>query len=291
MQKTETKRVLLAFAGMVLIAGANAVAVRFTIRELAPFWSAALRFIAAATVFFVIMTILKVPFSKGKGLAGDVVYGLLSFGMSYALFYWGVREVPAGVAQVIFAFSPLFTVFLAALHGLEGIASRRVIGALLAAGGFMVVSGDQLSANVPIPRMMALLLAAATAAEAMVLVKWFPRTNPVAKNAIGMTSGAAFLLTLALITGEPIVLPRETTTWFALAYLVVLGTVLVFTFFLYVLNRWTASASSYQFVLLPFVTVIYGYLLLDERITAIFAVGAALVIAGVYIGAVKGSPD
>lgn len=291
MQKTETKRVLLAFAGMVLIAGANAVAVRFTIRELAPFWSAALRFIAAATVFFVIMTILKVPFSKGKGLAGDVVYGLLSFGMSYALFYWGVQEVPAGVAQVIFAFSPLFTVFLAALHGLEGIASRRVIGALLAAGGFMVVSGDQLSANVPIPRMMALLLAAATAAEAMVLVKWFPRTNPVAKNAIGMTSGAAFLLTLALITGEPIVLPRETTTWFALAYLVVLGTVLVFTFFLYVLNRWTASASSYQFVLLPFVTVIYGYLLLDERITAIFAVGAALVIAGVYIGAVKGSPD
>lgn len=291
MKKIDTTRVLLAFAGMVLIAGANAVAVRFTIRELAPFWSAALRFIAAATVFFVIMTILKVPFSKGKGLAGDVVYGLLSFGMSYALFYWGVQEVPAGVAQVIFAFSPLFTVFLAALHGLEGITSRRVIGALLAAGGFMVVSGDQLSANVPIPRMMALLLAAATAAEAMVLVKWFPRTNPVAKNAIGMTSGAAFLLTLALITGEPIVLPRETTTWFALAYLVVLGTVLVFTFFLYVLNRWTASASSYQFVLLPFVTVIYGYLLLDERITAIFAVGAALVIAGVYIGAVKGSPD
>lgn len=150
----------------------------------------------------------------------------------------------------------------------------------------MVVFGDQLSANVPIPRLISLLLSAAVAAESMVVVKRFPRTNPVAKNAIGMASGAVLLLTLSTITGESIFLPRQTTTWVALSYLVLPGTVLVFTFFLYVLNRWTASASSYQFVLLPFVTVIYGYLLLDERISAIFAVGAALVIAGVYYGAV-----
>lgn len=278
--------VLLAFIALIVVAGGNAVAVRFTIRELAPFWSASLRFTAAAGVFLVLMAIRRIPFSRGRALVGDVVYGVIGFGVSYALFYWGVQRVSAGVAQVILALVPLFTVFLAALHGLERVTARGVGGALLSLAGFLVIFRDQLSVDVPIPSLVALLIASAVVAESTVVVKWFPRSDPVAKNAVGMASGALLLLLLSLVNGEPIVAPHLAQTWIALIYLVLPGSVLVFTLFLYVLNRWTASASSYQFVLLPFATIFYGVLFLRERLTMAFAVGAAVVLAGVYAGGI-----
>lgn len=283
--------VLLAFIALIVVAGGNAVAVRFTIRELAPFWSATLRFTAAASVFFVLMVVQRVPFSKGRALVGDVVYGVMSFGVSYALFYWGVQQVSAGVAQVILALVPLFTVFLAALHGLERVTIRGLVGALLSLAGFLVIFRDQLSIDVPVPSLIALLVASVVVAESTVVVKWFPRSDPVAKNAVGMAAGSLVLMALSLMNGEPLIIPLLAPTWISLTYLVLPGSVLVFTLFLYVLNRWTASASSYQFVLLPFATVFYGVLLLEERLTTVFALGAALVLAGVYAGGIARQTD
>ena len=64
---------------------------------------------------------------------------------------------------------------------------------------------------------IAITLAAAAMAETSVLVKLFPRPNPVVNNALGMSLGAAALLTLTLVTGEPLALPSQPATWAALA--------------------------------------------------------------------------
>lgn len=284
MDKPDHKAVW-AFAALILMAGANAVAVRFTIRELDPFWSASLRFAAGSAVFFMVFATRKVRMPRGKDLVGDVLYGIMGFGISYALFYWGVQEVPAGVAQVLLALVPLFTIFLAAMHGLERVTARGVAGAVLALVGFAVVGSDQLSADVPLASLIALLIAPVVVAETAVLVKWFPATDPVAKNAIGMGAASILLFLMSWFTGEQVALPSRTDTWVALVYLVLPGSVLVFTLYLYVLSKWKASTASYQFVLFPFSTVIYGAILLDERLSVQLAAGAVLVLAGVYVGA------
>jgi drug/metabolite transporter (DMT)-like permease len=74
-------------------------------------------------------------------------------------------------------------------------------------------------------------------------------------------------------------------TWLALAYLVVFGSVVVFILVLYVLERWTASATSYTFLLTPLVAIVLGALLLDEQVRPTFLLGGVLVLAGVYVGA------
>ena len=53
----------------------------------------------------------------------------------------------------------------------------------------------------------------------------------------------------------------------------------------YVIGRWTATGASYQFVLFPIVAVIGGALLLGEEVTSSLVLGAPLVLAGVYLGA------
>jgi drug/metabolite transporter (DMT)-like permease len=89
------------------------------------------------------------------------------------------------------------------------------------------------------------------------------------------------LLGLSLFTGEQQSLPATQSGWGALAYLVVLGSVVVLSLYLQVLSRWTATATSYSFLLIPVATVIIAALLLGEAVTVPFLVGAALVLAGV----------
>jgi len=77
-----------------------------------------------------------------------------------------------------------------------------------------------------------------------VAAKLYPRAHPVAYNAVAMVPGALLLLALSLIAGESWALPSQNATWVALAYLVVLGSTALFVAFLFVLGRWTASATS-----------------------------------------------
>jgi drug/metabolite transporter (DMT)-like permease len=275
-----------AFLVLVLIGGGNAVAVRFTVLELDPFWAAASRFLCASIVFFALMLARRIPMPAGRDLFGDVLYGLLFFGVGFGFFYWGVQEAGAGTAQVILACIPLLTLVLAFAHGLEALTSRGIVGAVLAVMGFAFVFRDQLGASVPLASLLALFGGAAAIAEAGVVVKWCPRTHAISKNALGMAAGGALLLVLSLVAREQQLLPEREATWVGIAYLVLPGSVVVFTLLLFVLNRWTASAASYQFVLFPFATVALGGWLLDERVTPSFAIGAALALVGVYIGAI-----
>jgi drug/metabolite transporter (DMT)-like permease len=98
-------------------------------------------------------------------------------------------------------------------------------------------------------------------------------------------------LVLSLLVGEEWSLPRQGETWLALAYLVVLGSVTVFALYIFVLNYWPASRAAYQFVLMPFVTALGGFALLDEPITIGFAVGGAIVLVGIYVGALSATPS
>jgi O-acetylserine/cysteine efflux transporter len=146
-----------------------------------------------------------------------------------------------------------------------------------------VVSGQQVRGEVPLVSLLALLAAVVCGAEATIIAKWFPPTNPAATNAVATTVGAVLLLALSVVSGEPQVLPLHGATWAAIAYLVSIGTVGVFLLFLFVLRRWQASAVAYLFVLAPFVSVALAAALLGEGVTPLSAVGAALVLGGIYV--------
>lgn len=56
------------------------------------------------------------------------------------------------------------------------------------------------------------------------------------------------------------------------------------------LNNWSASRTSYGFVLVPLVTMVVAATLVGEKITANFLIGAGLVPVGVIVGALLPSP-
>ncbi len=84
-------------------------------------------------------------------------------------------------------------------------------------------------------------------------------------------------------------LPQAPATWAAFAYLTVFGTLVLFYLQLFVLNRWTATTTSYALLLLPLVTVLVSSWLTGEVVTLQFVIGASIVLLGVWIGALSRS--
>jgi len=286
MQTNRPERLtLIAFIISTILGGNNAIAVRFSNVELPPFFGAGVRFTAAALILFLVVLALRLPLPKGRSLIGALIFGALQFGISYALIYWSLLEVPAGLFQVILALVPLLTFFFAILHRQETFQWRVLAGGLLAVGGIAIIFSGRLVDDVPLLSLLSAILAAACIAESIVLFKTFPKTHPITTNAFAMGTGAVILFVVSGLAQESFGWPSLSATWTAVGYLVIFGSVGTFVLALYVLERWTASATSYSLVLMPIVTVFFASWIADEPITFALLVGGLFVLSGVYVGA------
>jgi drug/metabolite transporter (DMT)-like permease len=284
------KVTLAAFFLFVTLAGGNVIAVREISCEgceLDPFWAAASRFLLASLILTAIALALRTGMPRGRALVGAVLYGILGFGLAFAFAYWGLQRVSAGFGAVLLATVPLLTFLFALAHRLERFRWDGLIGGAIAIAGMAVIFGEGMSAGVPIGSLFVLLGAAACFAETSIVVKAFPKVHPVSLNAVGIGVGGLMLLFLTFVYGETLALPDSAGTWFAQAYLILFGSVAAFTLYVFVLNHWTASAVSYEGVLIPLVAIVLAWWLQDERVTWTFGLGAVLVLIGVYVGALR----
>lgn len=275
---------LAAFVGFVLMAGSVSVAIRLGSFELPPFWAATLRYAMAVAMFTGLAIALRIPIPRGVNLVGALLFSL-TFVISTALLYVGVSESSASLGAVAFALTPLLTLALAAVIGLERLTLRGAAGALIAAVGIVIVVSDQVGAAVPMTSVFALAGAVLFSAATAVVIKRVPPGHPITANAIGGLFSLPILLGLSLLVEESRELPSRPETWAALGFLVVFGTVLLFPLALFIIGRWTASGYSYTNLLKPLAGVALATIILSEPIRPTFLLGGAIVLAGVWFGA------
>lgn len=277
---------LAAFLAAVVIGGSNFVAVRFSNRELDPLWGAGSRFVLAALIFAAACAALRLRLPPPRTVVRIAGFGLLAFAASYGLLYWAMQEVPAGVAASVMAAGPLLTLLFATVHRLETLHVRALVGAAVALLGSVLMFFQPGDTDFGGLQMAAVCLAAVTAAESVVLAKRIGPVHPVLMNLWGMAAGGVALLVASLALREQWALPREPATVAAFVYLVA-ASVVLFLLVLHVIQRWTASASSYVFVLMPPVAVVLGAVLGGEAITTATVLGGLVILTGVYTGALR----
>ena len=289
MSPTSERVALAAFFAGAILAGANGVGVRFSNRELEPFWGAGFRFALAAALLLAVMAVFRLSIPRGEALVGAIVFGALNFGGAFALAYYALVRIHAGFGQLLLALVPLATLLLAVLQRQERLRVAALAGALVALAGIAIMSREALRGTVPLLSVLAAVGSALCFAQAAVVVRRFPPVHPVTLNALGMAVGALLLVVTSIAAGEQIELPDRTATWLAIAYLVVAGSALVFVLYLVVLRYWEASRAAYTFVVVPVVTLILSAWLDDEPIGVGLLLGGSLVLTGVYVGALRRS--
>src|SRR5262249_52955923 len=152
-------------------------------------------------------------------------FGVVDFGVSLPLLYWGEQRVPSGIAAVLYATVPLTTSLFAWLAGQEPLRPRVVVASLVAIAGVALLFGSDLAGRWgPAPR-LAVLLAATTAALAGVVLQRAPGAHPFPTNAWAHGVGAVLCFAGSALLGEPWAVPRG-AAWIPIGYLTLVGSLI-----------------------------------------------------------------
>jgi drug/metabolite transporter (DMT)-like permease len=278
---------LVAFLIGAVLSSGNPISVKFSNVELDPFWGATFRFTLAASLMLIVMAVLRLPFPRGRALWGAVLYGIFNFGLAFACLFYALVELGAGFLQILLAVIPLTALLLAVAQRQERLRLSAVVGSVLAFAGVLLMSQVALDASISLTSILVAMGAALCLAQGAVLVRIFPPAHPVSLNAVGMTVGAVILFIATLVAGDSFTLPTLPETWLAIAYMVVIGSGVVFILWVFVLKRWEASRAAYNFVLLPPITLVFSSWILDEKVGIELIFGGLLILVGVYIGALR----
>lgn len=278
-----------AFLGVTVLASGNAVAIRFSNRELDWLWGAALRFLIASAVLTVLMVAPRRRWPRGRELQGALAFGLLGLTATFALAYWALLTIQAGLGQTLLALAPLTTLLLAVAWRQERMTRAALTGAVVAAVGVGVVAWRPEGEPVPLGPLLAALAATVCMSLAAILVRRAPTVDPIGMNAVAALTAAVLLLAGSLLAGQAPTMPQRGETWAAVLYVAVVGSVGVFSLQLLVLEHWSASRANYVFVLIPLLTIALSAWLDGEPVGVGLLGGGTLVVAGVYLGVLRGT--
>jgi drug/metabolite transporter (DMT)-like permease len=288
------RRLWPALVTLYLAWGSTYIAIRVMVETVPPLLGAGLRFLAAGTILVIGLVALggreRLRVRPREVLAAGAIGTLILVG-GIGLLTLAERRVPSGLAALIIASVPLCVVLL------RLIAKERVGRSTLAGviGGFvgvaiLVLPGDR-NGDAPLGWLAVLLAAAAFTAIGAFASDHSPLPqDTLLSTALEMVWAGGLLTILALGTGESGQLDvgeLSSRSLIAFAYLVVMGSVVAYSAFVWLLaNAPPSTVATYAYVN-PAVALILGWALLAEEITATMLAGAFIVLASVAV-AVRG---
>ncbi len=247
-------------------------------------WAASLRLALAAALLSGIALLLRHPFPRGAALRATLHYGVLQFGLNFALLYWGEKTFPSGLTAVLYATIPLSTALMAAATGLERLTRFKLAGAAIALGGVALLFAGQPLGGVGLLPAVALFTAATLAAWSGLGLPRGPAQSPVWTTAVGALAGLAGCLAVSFAAGEAHPFPTRFAQWFPVVYLTLAGSVAAFVLFAWLIQHWPVTRVSFIGVVNPVVALLLGWAFRDERLTLASLAGSALVLLGLALG-------
>ena len=275
------------YAVLCAIWGSTWLVIKVGYGGLGPFNVAALRFLLAGALLAPLVPLLGARWPVGRTEWTLVaVEGIVLFGGDYGLIYWAEQSLDSGLTAILFATLPLITAAMAHVFvpG-ERLTARKLAGTLLAFVGVVVLFADHLRIDPgKVGPMSAVVAAAVCAAVAGIVAKRYGAAlHPAALNAPAMVVGAVVLVAASLVAGDGVAFPRVASTWGAIGYLAVAGSVVTFLIYFSLLKTWSVTSLSFISVFTPAVALLLGALLLGEPLTLITIAGAAMILAGVVM--------
>ena len=286
-----TWKILLAFGIIYFVWGATFLAIRVGVREVPPFLLAAIRFMIAGIILYVWMRAKGTPSPTRREWASATIVALLIFVCDYGLLFWAEQRVPSGIAAVMMATIPVFMalseiVFL----GTQKFTARLAFALLVGIGGVAVLVSRSLSlseAPINTAGAIALVIASISWALAAVLMRKLPL--PAAKpmsSAAQMLTGGALLILASSVLGEYRGFHLQavsTGAWMALAYLIVAGSIVGFTAYVWLLHYESPTKVGTYAYVNPVVAVAVGYFLGGESVGPRTLLGTLLVLVSVIV--------
>jgi drug/metabolite transporter (DMT)-like permease len=272
--------VLLALFSVYLIWGSTYLGMAIALESFPPFWLGAIRFLAAGALFYAVLRLRGERAPSRREWGSAALTGLLFFAGGNGLVAVGQQWVSSGLAAVIVASMPLWMAVMLRFGG-QRLAGAEKLGLLV---GFAGVALLHLGGELHVKDGPSWVIGLAPVAWASGSL--LSRRLPLPKGAIGsaaqMLAGGAAMMVIALVLGDPLRVPSARACA-ALVYLVLLGSIVGFSAYAYLLrNTRPAIATSYAYVN-PVIAIALGVAFGGERPGPTTWLASAVILLGVLL--------
>jgi len=282
---------MLAFAVIYFVWGSTFLAIRVGVREVPPLVFACMRFFTAGAVLYGWMRLQGTPSPNPREWAAVCLIALCIFVLDYGLLFWAEQRVPSGIAAVMLATIPVFMALSEILFLHTQRLTVRLAFALLVGicGVLVLVSHSVGFAEKPInpAGAVALVIAAISWSVASTLTRKLPLPHSkVMSSGAQMLAGGIMLAIAAAALGEFRGFHLQAVSrgaWFALAYLIVAGSIIGFTAYVWLIHHESPTKVGTYAYVNPVVAVIVGYFFGGEIVGSRTLLGTLLVLVSVIV--------
>jgi drug/metabolite transporter (DMT)-like permease len=289
-QKTMTASDWALLAVLSIVWGGSFLFVGVAVKELPPFTIVALRVLLAAIALRLVLLVMGIELPRGRqAWAAFLGMGILNNVIPFSLIVWGQSHIASGLASILNATTPLFTVIVAHYFTVdERLTGQRLAGVIVGFIGVAVMIGAAavLSWDANILAQLAVLGAALSYGFSGVFGRRFKAMGipPLATAAGQVTASSAILLPLALIVDRPWTLPVPSTgAVLSLLALALVSTAFAYLIFFRLLARAGATNVGLVTFLIPVSAILFGVALLGETLEPRHMAGMLLIGFGLIL--------
>ncbi len=221
-----------------------------------------------------------------------LVLGLLQNVVPFSLILWGQIHIASGLASIINATTPLFTILAAHVATDDDkLTPARVAGLLAGFAGVVIMIGQDLrqAMDVNVLAQLACLLAALSYGLSSVFARRFKREAPLAIASGQLVGSTLMLIPLVLLIDQPWNLPMPSSTaWLAIFGTAILSTALAFIIYFRVLAQAGATNTMLVTFMAPVSAILLGAVVFGERLAPHHFAGMAAIALG--LGLIDGRP-
>jgi Predicted permease, DMT superfamily len=256
------------------------------LRELPPLTVVFLRVTLAAIMLLPLLQLYKVRFPDSlSGWAPFIAIGFLNNVLPFSLIVMGQTYIPSGLASILNATTPLFTVVVMAVAGEEKLHARRIAGVIAGLFGVIILQGGGFGweSGQGIGILLCLAAALSYGLSALLARRLLSNSPPLGTATFQMLASAVMMTVVAGMVERPWQLPMPgATTWLAVIGLAALSTALAYIVFFQILRRSGATNVMLVTLLIPVTAILLGVLVLGEQIS-LREIAGALVIGSALL--------
>jgi drug/metabolite transporter (DMT)-like permease len=254
------------------------------LRELPPLTLVLLRVVLASLILLPLLWAYGIRFPKGiSGWKPFFAIGLLNNVLPFSLIVIGQTTIPSGLASILNATTPLFTVVVMAAAGEEKLQARRIAGVVVGLIGVVILRGWHFDgagfwSGQGVGILLCLAGAFSYGLSALVARRLLSNSPPLGTATFQLLASSVMMAVVAGFAEHPWQLPMPgAATWFAVIGLAALSTALAYIVFFQILRRSGATNVMLVTLLIPVTAIVLGYLVLGEQIAPREIAGALVI--------------
>lgn len=279
--KNQTILVVISLFCTYLFWGSTYLAIRFAVESFPPLLMVGLRFTSAGAILFIIMRLLGSPLPTLSQWRGAAIIGLLLPVFGNGTVSHVQLTVSSSVAALSIATMPIWMAIFSSFFG-HKITRQEWLGIAVGLAGIVLLNlggsfkGDITSA-------LLLMFAAASWSFGSVWGKRLPMPQGLMGAACQMLCGGLIAFTVSLVLGESWPNHISDKSWLAMLFLVVLGSLVAYSAFQYLLKTVRPLVASSNTFVNPVVAFAVGIWLANEQVTTNEYIALAIILVGVFL--------